>query len=211
MLTNVDTGIAQRAQSSDSGNYRFNSLEPGNYLVEVTASGFEQTTVKVTLETAQTQGVNVELKVGSSKQSITVTSSGPILDVDENRIETTIASEEVVDLPQLNRNTWDTLTIAPGVTGTGTRGAGESPGGGADNFGTQTPALSANGRSYTGNLVMVDGMNVTSPVQNGRQGSMRSTMRTGVSCLNSGEVMAFPQTGENRPTRLPSLSMNWAK
>ena len=67
----------------------------------------------------------------------------------------------------MNRNTWDTLTIAPGVTGTGTRGAGESPGGGADNFGTQTPALSANGRSYTGNLVMVDGMNVTSPVQNG--------------------------------------------
>jgi hypothetical protein len=51
--------------------------------------------------------------------------------------------------------------------GTGTRGAGESPGGGADNFGTQTPQLSANGRSYTGNLVMVDGMNVTSPVQNG--------------------------------------------
>jgi hypothetical protein len=33
VLTNVDTGIAQRAQSAIQ-NYRFNSLEPGNYLVE---------------------------------------------------------------------------------------------------------------------------------------------------------------------------------
>jgi hypothetical protein len=44
---------------------------------------------------------------------------------------------------------------------------GESPGGFADNFGTQTPQISANGRSYTGNLVMVDGLNVATPVQNG--------------------------------------------
>lgn len=167
VLTNVDTGIASETKSTDSGNYRFSSLEPGTYLVKVTAQGFETAEVHVTLQTAQTQGVNVSLKVGSSTQSITVSSSGPILDVDENRIETTIPSEQIVDLPQLNRNTWDTLTIAPGVSGTGTRGPGESPGGGADNFGTQTPSLSANGRSYTGNLVMVDGMNVTSPVQNG--------------------------------------------
>jgi hypothetical protein len=73
----------------------------------------------------------------------------------------------VRDLPQLNRNLYDVLAVTPGVVGAGVRAAGTSPGGGNDNFGTQTPQLSANGRSYTGNLVMVDGMNVTSPVQNG--------------------------------------------
>ncbi len=166
-LTNVDTGITATIKTSESGNYRFNSLEPGNYVIRATATGFEAAEVKVTMQTSQTLGVNVKLQVGAQKESITVSTVGPILDVDENRLETTIASEEVVELPQLNRNTWDTLTIAPGISGTGTRGAGESPGGGADNFGTQTPALSANGRSYTGNLVMVDGMNVTSPIQNG--------------------------------------------
>jgi hypothetical protein len=166
-LTNVETGITAETKSTESGNYRFSSLSPGAYVVKVKMTGFAPTEVKITLQTAQTLGVNITLKVGVSTESITVSSSGQILDVDENRLQTTIPAEQVVDLPQLNRNTWDTLAIAPGVSGTGTRGAGESPGGGADNFGTQTPALSANGRSYTGNLVMVDGMNVTSPVQNG--------------------------------------------
>jgi hypothetical protein len=166
-LSNVDTGISSTAKTSESGNYRFNSLEPGNYFIKATSSGFEPSEVKITLQSSQTLGVNVKLQVSAQKETVTVSTVGPILNTDENRLETTIASEEIVELPQLNRNTWDTLTIAPGVSGTGTRGAGESPGGGADNFGTQTPALSANGRSYTGNLVMVDGMNVTSPVQNG--------------------------------------------
>jgi Carboxypeptidase regulatory-like domain len=167
LLTNQENGVRQQIRSGDSGNYRFSSLEPGPYVVKVSATGFNDAIVKTNLETSQTLAVNVSLNVKTANESVTVTSSGPILDVDENRLEATIASQDVVNLPQLNRNTWDTLTIAPGITGTGTRAAGESPGGGADNFGTQTVAVSANGRSYTGNLVMVDGMNVTSPVQNG--------------------------------------------
>jgi len=43
----------------------------------------------------------------------------------------------VRDLPALNRNLWDVLSVAPGVVGLGTQASGESPGGGADNFGTQ--------------------------------------------------------------------------
>ena len=57
--------------------------------------------------------------------------------------------------------------MAPSVVGTGTVGAGEAPGGGNDVFGTQTVDMSANGRSYTGNRVIVDGMDATSVVQNG--------------------------------------------
>jgi Carboxypeptidase regulatory-like domain len=166
-LTDQETGVSQQTKSGDSGNYRFSSLEPGPYVVKVSAAGFDVAEVKTNLETSQTLAINVDLKVRVANESVTVTTSGPILDVDENRMETTIPSQEVVNLPELNRNTWDTLTVAPGISGTGTRAAGESPGGGADNFGTQTPAISANGRSYTGNQVMVDGMNVTSPVQNG--------------------------------------------
>ena len=79
VLTNVDTGIASETRSSDTGNYRFSSLGPGAYLVKVTAAGFETTEVRVTLQTSQTQGVNITVKVGASTQSITVTGSGPIL------------------------------------------------------------------------------------------------------------------------------------
>ncbi|MGA2181672.1 MAG: TonB-dependent receptor [Bryobacteraceae bacterium] len=166
-LRNVDTGVVATAASSSSGNYRFSSLAPGNYVVWAEASGFRKTEVKVTLETNEVQGVNITLPLTSSTEAVSVVAEAATLDTDESRIQATLNSQTVRDLPSLNRNLWDVIAIAPGVTGTGTHGASESPGGGADNFGTQTPDMSANGRSYTGNRVIVDGMDATSPIQNG--------------------------------------------
>jgi len=166
-LHNLETGVEASTVTSSSGNYRFSSLQPGRYVLTAQASGFKTTEVNLTLSTSETQGINITLPVGVAAQAVTVTTQAPPIDIDETRIQTTLSANTVRDLPSVNRNLWDVLAVAPGVVGTGTRGAGESPGGGADNFGTQTPQISANGRSYTGNLVMVDGMNVTSPVQNG--------------------------------------------
>ncbi|MGH9510723.1 MAG: TonB-dependent receptor domain-containing protein [Terriglobales bacterium] len=166
-LHNVATGMTATTTTSDSGNYRFSSLEPGRYEVTAQDQGFKTTKETVTLETSQTQGINFTLPVGSATEAVTVTTEAPPIDIDETRLEATLPADTVRDLPELNRNLYDVLAVTPGVVGTGTRGPGESPGGGADNFGTQTPQISANGRSYTGNMVMVDGMNVTSPVQNG--------------------------------------------
>jgi len=166
-LRNVDTGVTAATTTSDSGNYRFSSMQPGHYVVTAEASGFAKSEVSLTLGTAETQGINFKLAVGATSQAVTVSAEAPALDTDETRLQATLPSTTVRDLPQLNRNLWDVLAVTPGVVGAGVRAAGTSPGGGNDNFGTQTPQLSANGRSYTGNLVMVDGMNVTSPIQNG--------------------------------------------
>ncbi|HEV7217939.1 MAG TPA: TonB-dependent receptor [Terriglobales bacterium] len=166
-LLNAETGIQVVTTTSDSGNYRFNSLEPGRYTVSATAGGFKTAQENLTLETSETKGINMTLPLGAASEAVNVTTEAPVLDTDDSRIQATLSADTVRDLPQLNRNLYDVLAVTPGVVGTGTRGPGEAPGGGADNFGTQTPQLSANGRSYTGNLVMVDGLNVTSPVQNG--------------------------------------------
>lgn len=166
-LQNVDTGVQNTTKTTSAGNYRFTSIQPGNYVVSGSNPGFKNTEVKFILETGQTQGIDIHLEVASANTQVTVSTEAAALDPDEDRIEATLPSTTVRDLPTINRNLWDLLAVTPGVVGTGTRGAGESPGGQPDNFGTQTPQLSANGRSYTGNVVMVDGMNVTSPIQNG--------------------------------------------
>jgi hypothetical protein len=167
VLRNVNTGVEQSATTSSSGNYSFPSLAPGNYVLRAEGKGLQAVEVNITLATAETQGVNLTLGVASVAQTAVVVEQIPPIDPDDSRIQATLDSKAVMDLPELNRNLWDTLSVTPGVVGTGTRGAGASPGGGSDNFGTQTPQISANGRSYTGNVVYVDGMNVTSPVQNG--------------------------------------------
>jgi len=166
-LRNVDTGVSASTKTSDSGNYRFNSLPPGNYVISAEFQGFRKTEARFVLSTSETKGVNLTLPVASTQQTITVEVTPPAVDTDDSRLQATLSSDTVRDLPEANRNLWDVLAVAPGVVGNGTRQLGESPGGFADNFGTQTPQISANGRSYTGNLVMVDGMNVTSPIQNG--------------------------------------------
>jgi hypothetical protein len=166
-LRNADTGVRATFTTNESGNYRFNSLPPGNYVIAADAKGFKRTEATFTLTTAETKGINLALGLAGTQQAITVEVHPPVVDTDDSRLEATLDSATVRDLPEANRNLWDILAVEPGVVGTGTRAVGESPGGFADNFGTQTPQISANGRSYTGNLVMVDGMNVTSPVQNG--------------------------------------------
>lgn len=166
-LLDVDTGVSSVTKTTDSGNFRFSSLPPGNYVVTANADGFRKTESRFALNTSETKGVNFTLAVASSQQTITVEEAPPAVDTDDSRLQATLSSDTVRDLPEANRNLWDVLAVAPGVVGNGTRAQGESPGGFADNFGTQTPQISANGRSYTGNLVMVDGMNVTSPIQNG--------------------------------------------
>jgi len=166
-LQNLETGVTATITTTDSGNYRFNSLPAGNYSVTAEAKGFRTAQANFTLTTSETKGINLAMPVSAGQQSITVEVAPPAVDTDDSRLETTLSSNTVRDLPEANRNLWDILAVAPGVVGTGTRATGESPGGFADNFGTQTPQISANGRSYTGNLVMVDGLNVTSPIQNG--------------------------------------------
>jgi hypothetical protein len=166
-LRSVETGVTASITTTESGNYRFSSLPPGNYVVAAEAKGFKKTEANFTLETSETKGINLALVVEGSQQTVTVQVHPPNVDTDDSRLEATLSSETVRDLPSANRNLWDILAVTPGVVGVGTRLAGEAPGGLPDNFGTQTPQISANGRSYTGNLVLVDGMNVTSPVQNG--------------------------------------------
>jgi hypothetical protein len=166
-LRNLDTGIQLRTTTSSSGNYSFAGLAPGRYELRAEFKGLQTTQLGITLGTAETQGTNITLAVASASETTTVTDQTPPIDTDDSRLQATLDAQLVRELPELNRNLWDVMSVTPGVVGTGTRGSGASPGGGSDNFGTQTPQISANGRSYTGNVVYVDGMNVTSPVQNG--------------------------------------------
>jgi hypothetical protein len=107
------------------------------------ASGFRKTEAKFTLSTSETKGVNLALPVASAKQTIVVEVNPPAIDTDDSRLEATLSSDTVRDLPSANRNLWDILAVTPGVVGVGTRLAGEAPGGPPDNFGTQTPQISA--------------------------------------------------------------------
>ena len=166
-LNNAATNVNQTTNTDTAGNYRFVSLAPGDYKVSVSASGFAPAAVTVTLLTSQTVEVPVKLSVGSTAESVTVTTEAPILDTADSRTQLTIETRELTDLPLQGRNLLALTTVAPGVTGLGLAPGG-SPGSAADNYSTETQVdASANGRGSVGNMFIVDGMDVTSDIRPG--------------------------------------------
>ena len=164
-LLDVGTGVKQTAQASGSGVYRFSSLRPGSYEVTAEASGFQTQAIDVRLQTAQTAGVNITLDVAGTEERVVVTAEAPLLDTSETRIQATIQNEELRDLPFKGRNFLALAAVAPGVTGfmsgsisATTAAESEAP----DNF---SPAkivdVSANGRSYVGNMFTIDGLDTS--------------------------------------------------
>src|SRR6266702_8429650 len=165
-LINADTGVTQTATSNESGVYRFVSLAPGNYTVSTTVAGFSPTSVSFNLATDQTRDVQLTLAVENVKSTVTVTTQAPLIDTSDSRLEQTLDTTALQDLPLAGRNPTNVITIAPGVTG---RGGQASPGtNNSTNFAPENWVdASANGRGANGNQYVVDGMDVTSSIRPG--------------------------------------------
>lgn len=143
-----------------SGIYRFPSLAPGNYEIDVAATGFAAIKTTFTLTTAETRDVPVSLSVGSVATQVEVTAQQPLLDTSDSRNELTLNTAAFEQLPLAARNPLALITLAPGVTGIGS--------GTATNFNPENGVdASANGRGSNSNQYIVDGLDVTSSIRPG--------------------------------------------
>lgn len=166
-LTKTETGEVRTATTNSAGVYQFVSLAPGNYRLETVASGFAPTQSNFSLETGQTLNFPVKLALGSTTQSVEVTTQAPVLDTADTRLQETLATKTLSSLPLAGRNMISLVTLAPGVTGLGVTSNG-SPGSGRDNYSTETQVdASANGQGAVGNMYVVDGLDVTSSIRAG--------------------------------------------
>ncbi len=172
-LVNVATKVSATTTTDSAGNYQFLSLPPGSYQITVATAGFANEVVNVTLETNQTQNVPITLKVKGVQATVEVTGAAPILNTAETRNQMTLENQGVAQLPVAGRNMVTLATLAPGVTGLGTTGAGQpgqtgTPGSGVDNYSTETQVdASANGEGQMSNMWVVDGLDVTSGIRQG--------------------------------------------
>lgn len=166
-IRNTETGVMLSGKSSGAGVYRFSSLAPGPYELTVSADGFRTVAARVELRTAQTAEVNVVLPLLAASEQVQVTAEPPALDPADVRIQTTIQSEKLTDLPLVGRNFMMLAAVAPGVTGRGAQ-VGGSSGNTQDNFALEKfVEASGNGRNYSGNQYTVDGLNVSSNIVQG--------------------------------------------
>src|SRR6267378_3661605 len=121
-LTNPESKIVRAAATGDDGGYQFLFLPPGTYTLDVAATGFqkyEQTGLQLLVNTPVT--VNVQLKVGGGKETVTVTAEEPALNLVDASIGNSFDEIQVRDIPLEGRNVPDLLSLQAGVAYTGNR------------------------------------------------------------------------------------------
>lgn len=114
-ISQASTAFSRTVTTGAGGTYNIPDLEPGEYVLRVTAKGFsdaEYTGVQV--QTGRTMNLNVQMKVGSASQTVEVSSQAEVLETTTNTLATTIAPDAVQDLPLNGR---DALPFAQLVAG----------------------------------------------------------------------------------------------
>src|ERR1700740_2478830 len=77
---NGATGLITDGTTNSSGFYSIVNLNPADYEVTITATGFRSAASKVTLTVGAKQECRVALKVGEVSQTVEVTGAAPIVE-----------------------------------------------------------------------------------------------------------------------------------
>ena len=104
-LVNTGTGAERTEQSDSSGIYRFMTLDAGAYRVEVEAAGFKKFIREgIELRVGETTTLDLQLEIGQSAESVTVTAESPLLRTESASLGNTVSGLTVQELPTLSRN-----------------------------------------------------------------------------------------------------------
>lgn len=152
-VLNNDTGITTKLTTNASGYYEAPLLIAGNYSVSVEARGFQRAThTSIVLPIATRQQVDVTLEVGSSDQTVTVTSNASLIETDPLSSGYVIDSRSLHDLPVLNNNVTLLAKLSPGIQSNGGADGYTNPA-----FGLIGTAFSTGG-NVGGNSFSIDGV-----------------------------------------------------
>lgn len=105
----------QTQVTNDNGSYRFPAVPPGVYELTFELAGFS--TVKrgeVQVSLGFTANVNVDLKVATLEETVTVTGDSPVIDTSATRVQQNFKLAQLESIPN-GRDMWALLAATPGV------------------------------------------------------------------------------------------------
>ncbi|HUR35129.1 MAG TPA: carboxypeptidase regulatory-like domain-containing protein [Vicinamibacterales bacterium] len=118
--------------SDGAGQYQIVSLVSGTYTVTFTLPGFNSIRREgIQLSENFTANVSAELKVGSVEETIVVSGSSPVVDVQSIGAQKRVMTREVLDTIPIARNIAAAGVLIPGATVSGASNGGRDVGGNA--------------------------------------------------------------------------------
>jgi hypothetical protein len=114
-ITAVTTNAAREVVANGIGLYEIAGLQPGSYRLDVDSSGFKLATQTIDLEVGQQATIDVELGVGTDKQTVTVQASGELLKTQDASVGEVVDQQSVDSLPLNGRMLIDLVLTVPGA------------------------------------------------------------------------------------------------
>ncbi|MFB3776607.1 MAG: carboxypeptidase regulatory-like domain-containing protein [Bryobacteraceae bacterium] len=105
VVTNQDTGISDKTVTNEAGLFTVPYLQAGSYTVTVTMAGFAPFRQSgVTLSTAQTVRVDVELRLGAVEQTVEVSAGALQIQTESSNVSSAVQSEAIAAIPNVSQN-----------------------------------------------------------------------------------------------------------
>ena len=117
VLRNEATGVSLTQQTTSSGDYTFNSVQPGPYELSVTSGGFQRQVIShLNLDIQQTLREDFTLQIGESTVTVQVTAETPLIQTDSVYVGNIVEGKQIEQTPLNGReNAYSLLGLQPGV------------------------------------------------------------------------------------------------
>lgn len=183
------------AISDDQGRYTIIDLRPGLYSVTFTLVGFNTYRQDgLELPANFTATVTAELRVGALEESITVTGSTPLVDV-QNTQRSTVVTRELMDAVPTARNYSGMAALIQGVRMSNTDVGGNQQ--------MEQIYMTVNGSRQTDTTLQVDGMNLNSLMNDGQVQAYYSDAAMAETSYQTSGITADVSAGGVRISLIP--------
>jgi hypothetical protein len=123
VVRNQDTETAYTFPTNSAGIYVAPYLQPGNYQVTASKSGFETVVTKnVVVHVGERVTIDIQLPLHSQQTSVEVTAEAPLLETDKTDHSQTVSQSQVEGLPIATRRWENFVLLTPAVTTDGSSG-----------------------------------------------------------------------------------------
>jgi outer membrane receptor protein involved in Fe transport len=114
--TNEATGVPRATQSNDGGDYVFPEVPVGVYTLTFELAGFKKDIRKsIALDVNQVITLNMTMQLGATQEIVDVTSEAPLVETSSTQLGTVVNDRAIVQLPLNERDTYQFLSLQPGV------------------------------------------------------------------------------------------------
>jgi hypothetical protein len=124
-IANKATSVTSTQTASGSGEYQFQQIPPGTYVITATGTGFSPQSKQADLLVNQPATINFKLTVQATAITVDVSSEAATLNTTDASIGNAVNNATIQALPMEGRNVTDLLSLQPGVLYLGRQTTGQ--------------------------------------------------------------------------------------